>query len=132
MQPRKDGEDWQGPSLSFPNPSWTRMNVTQLDVHPAHMALVSCAVFWMTSIWVVATRFGPLSMQWHAHLGRPVPSVSLRRPFVPSRISKEREARWGPVQSSAIVHAIEPKPLKPSGSVIAGLLGACEQQQSSL
>ena len=93
MQPSKDGEDWQGPSLPFPNPSWTRMNATQLDEHPAHMALVSCAVFWMTSIWVVAIRFGVLSMPWRDRLDLPVPSAILLHPFVPSRISKGKEAR---------------------------------------
>ena len=69
------------------------MNATQLDEHPAHMALVSCAVFWMTSIWVVAIRFGPLSMQWHGRLGLLVQTATPLHPFVPSRISKGKEAR---------------------------------------
>ena len=69
------------------------MNVTQLDVQPAHMALVSCAVFWMTSIWVVAIRFGPLSMPWHGRLGLLAQTVTPLHPFAPSRISKGTEAR---------------------------------------
>ena len=58
------------------------MNATQLGEHPVHVALVSCAVFWMTSIWVVAIRFGPLSMPWHGRLGLLVQTATPLRPFV--------------------------------------------------
>ena len=91
-QPREDEWDWQGPSVSLLNPSWTLMNATQLDKHPAHMALVSCAVSWTLSIWVVAIRSGPLSMLLHGRLGLLIQTASLH-PFVPSRISKGTEAR---------------------------------------
>ena len=59
----------------------------------AHMAPVSNAVSVKTSTWVAATRFDPLSMQWHVHLDRLGQIVSLLRPFVPSQISRGMEAR---------------------------------------
>ena len=69
------------------------MSETRFVERLAHMAPVSNAVSVKTSTWVVATRFDPLNMRWHVHLDRLGQIVSLLRPFVPSRISREREAR---------------------------------------